>query len=388
MDLTVIVPTQNEEGNISTLVSRTDDALSPLGLEWEMIFVDDSDDATPSRVHEAAGRGHPVRLLHRAPTERVGGLGGAVDAGFRIALASHLVAVMDGDLQHRPEMLVPLVEAVRNGRADVAIASRRWALASPAGGVARLWRCWVSRASRSLTQLLLPRLADVRDPLAGFFAMRRSVIEGVQLRPEGFKILLEVLVRGSWSTVVEIPCELDPRLHGQSKARLDEGVAFGRHLIRLRLAERRTRRAGTATRRRAPVAAVASVVAVEGTSHRELLGDEDDGPAPCEDAVGTEGEDVARTDVEVPCQPFRLLAAGGQDLPEGLEPVLAEQLADGDGRGEQPIDQGGTQAIHAQHGFGVQEVPTAVAPTQEHVASQHRLIRRNPELGDVGARGA
>ncbi|MDP9418617.1 MAG: glycosyltransferase [Actinomycetota bacterium] len=389
MDLTVVVPTQNEEANVAPLVARTHDALTALGLEWEMLFVDDSDDATPVRVREAAGRGHPVRLLHRPSEERVGGLGGAVAVGFREAAESQVVAVMDGDLQHRPEMLVPLVEAVRAGRADLAIASRCQTLASPTGGMEGWWRCSVSRTSRSLVQLLLPRLAGVRDPLAGFFALRQSVIRGVQLRPEGFKILLEVLVRGSWAQVVEIPCELDPRLHGRSKAHLDEGLAFAHHLVRLLVAEARLRQARLRADRARPPSHLGSLSSrdVEGAAHREPLGDQDHRLAGGEDPVGAEDQQGGRVDVEVPGEPPCLLLARGQDLPEGLEPVLVEELADGDGRGDQAVDQGRSEAARAQHRLGVEQVPAAVATAEDHVPAEHRLVPRNPELGDVGAGG-
>lgn len=232
MDLSIVVPTRNEEANVDELVARSALALAGLDLEWEMLFVDDSDDATPQRVHDASRSGHPVRLLHRARGARVGGLGGAVAEGFRLVADSSLLAVMDGDLQHRPEVLGALVEAVRNG-ADLAIASRDLSLSPARGSFERCWRSSVSRISRAVVHALVPRSAMVSDPLAGYFVLRRSVIENVELRPEGFKILLEILARGSWSAVGEVRCNLDRRLHGHSKANLEQGLAFARHLARL-----------------------------------------------------------------------------------------------------------------------------------------------------------
>ena len=233
-DVTVVVPTRNEAPNVGPLVSRASDALSPLGLRWQLVFVDDSDDATPARVAAAARQGHPVRLLHRAPEARVGGLGGAVLVGFEQAVTSDIIAVMDGDLQHPPELLVGLVQAVQPGGTDVAVASRFLAAGDP--GCLGPWRRAVSHGSRSSVRLLFRDLRRVADPLSGFFALRRTVIDGVDLRPEGFKILLEVLVRGSWGTITEIPCGLAPRHHGESKARLDQGLAFGRQVARLLIA--------------------------------------------------------------------------------------------------------------------------------------------------------
>jgi glycosyltransferase involved in cell wall biosynthesis len=232
VDVSVVVPTRNEAANVESLVRRASAALGLLDLRWELIFVDDSDDLTPVRVAEAERAGHPVRLIHRLPDARSGGLSGAVLVGLQHT-QSQVVVVMDGDLQHPPEMLASLIEAVRDGSADVAVASR---FAPYGGGIQGLdgrWRRFLSHGSRSSVRLVLPHLRSVTDPLSGYFAFRRRVIEGVELRPEGFKILLEVLVRGSWDRVVEIPCALRPRQHGRSKAGLDQGVAFGRHLARL-----------------------------------------------------------------------------------------------------------------------------------------------------------
>lgn len=232
MDLTVVVPTMNEAGNVACLVQRTSAVLAPLRLDWELLFVDDSDDATPALVLEYGASGYPVRLLHRPTDQRPGGLGGAVVAGLAMTDAA-VVAVMDGDLQHRPEVLVDLVGIVRRGDADVAVASRRTGARHGDAGLGGWWRDAISTSARSVVHLLFPPLRGVVDPLSGFFALDRRVIDGVELRPEGYKILLEVLVRGTWRSVIEVPHELDARLHGESKARLWQGLAFAHHLGRL-----------------------------------------------------------------------------------------------------------------------------------------------------------
>jgi glycosyltransferase involved in cell wall biosynthesis len=227
--LSVIVPTRNEEGNVRPLVERVSQALGR--SSWELVFVDDSDDRTPQVV---AALGHPrVRLLHRDADQRHGGLAGAVCEGFAVAQGDKL-AVMDGDLQHDPAVLVDLREALAT--ADVAIASR---YADGGGGAAGLdgpHRELVSRAGRLAVRVLFSRVRPVHDPLAGFFALRRAVLRGARLDPEGFKILLEILVRGSWESVHEVPFFMAPRHEGASNASLREGVRFGAHLLRLRLA--------------------------------------------------------------------------------------------------------------------------------------------------------
>lgn len=232
-DLTVVVPTRNEAQNVDELVRRTSLALDAAGLRWELLLVDDSDDDTPARARWHRGQGLPVRVLHRPAGERVDGLSGAVLEGFRTA-AGELLAVMDADLQHPPEVLVPLVQALAGG-ADIAIASRYCAGAGSdaVDGLDGPWRRTVSRVCRWLVWVVRPRLWRVRDPLGGFFVVRRDVLAGVVLRPTGYKILLELLARGAWRRVVEVPYRFAPRRAGTSKSELTQGVIFLRHLLRL-----------------------------------------------------------------------------------------------------------------------------------------------------------
>jgi len=119
--------------------------------------------------------------------------------------------VMDADLSHPPEVLPSLFETVRSGTADVAVASRR-----VEGGGIRNWplmRRFISWGSG----LLARPLVRVRDTTSGFFALKRSCIEGVELRPIGYKIGLEVLARGRYDTVMEVPYIFTDRQYGQSK---------------------------------------------------------------------------------------------------------------------------------------------------------------------------
>jgi len=231
--LTVVVPTRNESANVDQLVARTAAALDASPWSWELLLVDDSDDDTPDRARALARTGVPVQVLHRKPADRVDGLSGAVSSGFGAA-RGQLLAVMDADLQHPPEVLPELVSAVVQG-ADVAVGSRYCSGAAPdaTDGLDGAWRRWVSLLCRLPVWLVRPRLRSVRDPLAGFFVVRRSVLSGVVLRPTGYKILLEVLARGRWNRTVEVPYRFAPRVAGTSKAELRQGVVFLRHVLRL-----------------------------------------------------------------------------------------------------------------------------------------------------------
>src|SRR5512140_1168333 len=129
LDLSVIVPTRNESGNIDVLLTRIENAFggsSNLGARLEVIFVDDSTDNTPQTVEEAIARFPDlhVRLIHRPPEKRSDGLGGAVTTGLAAA-RSEYACVMDGDLQHPPEMVPLLLRTARERQADLVVATRR-----------------------------------------------------------------------------------------------------------------------------------------------------------------------------------------------------------------------------------------------------------------------
>lgn len=228
---TVIVPTRNERGNAAELIVQVAAALN--GREAEILFVDDSDDGTPEEIARvAADAPLPVRVVHRGPDDRAGGLGGAVVEGMRRA-AHDVCIVMDGDLQHPPAVLPTLLDRHARGDADAVIASRYTGGGDLAGLGTRM-RVWVSRASTAITRAMFPvRLQSVTDPMAGFFLVDRRRVDLDALRPDGFKILLEILVR-SHLRVAEVPMSFERRRDGRSKANARQGVHFLGQLTRLR----------------------------------------------------------------------------------------------------------------------------------------------------------
>jgi dolichol-phosphate mannosyltransferase len=172
----------------------------------------------------------PVRLIHRAEGSRSGGLSGAVVEGLRPA-ASPYVCVMDGDLQHPPERLPDLLERARASHADIVVATRyghhgpHTALSLP--------RKIVSHVAGACSHVLFRRLRGVTDPMSGFFLVRRDAVDLDRLRPIGFKILLEILVRTPGLRRAEVPFEFGDRHAGESKANGLEGVRFLAQLLRL-----------------------------------------------------------------------------------------------------------------------------------------------------------
>ena len=229
VQISIIVPTFNEAPNIAEFVRRAMAAVD--GIDAEVVFVDDSSDATPDVIREVAGSAAlPVRVIHRqVPT---GGLGGAVLEGIAAASADVCV-VMDGDLQHPPEKIPALVERFREGDVDVVVASRYvggWTARGFTDGV----RVSVSRLSTALTRAMFPiRLKSVADPMTGFFLLDRRAVDLAGLRPRGFKILLEILARRNLR-VTEVPFDFGDRHAGESKASLRQGMNFVAQLASLR----------------------------------------------------------------------------------------------------------------------------------------------------------
>jgi len=199
--------------------------------------VDDSDDSTPEVVQQRAAQDRPglaVRLLHRPAGHRAGGLGTAVAAGLAAA-GGEWAVVMDGDLQHPPELVPRLIEAGEAGAVVVVVASRH-VVGGGTDGLSGRSRVFVSDSATRLAKTMFPfALRGVSDPMSGYFAVRRSEIDVSALRPEGFKILMEILVRFPRVKRSEIGFVFEDRIAGESKASLAEGFRFFRHLARLSL---------------------------------------------------------------------------------------------------------------------------------------------------------
>ena len=139
------------------------------------------------------------------------------------ASQARYVAVMDADLQHDEELLVPMIEALRTGRADLVVASR-YLYGGSAAGLSKQ-RSRVSRWSNAIVRHLLG--IDLTDPMSGHFMIRRDAFEAIApaLSSQGFKILLDIMAtaHGSLRTV-ELPSAFRERQHGESK--LDSKIAL------------------------------------------------------------------------------------------------------------------------------------------------------------------
>ncbi len=231
--VSIVVPTKDELGNVADLLARLEVVLPT--LEMEIVFVDASSDGTAAFIEQAAETcGRDVVLLRQELDRRRSGLGAAVVQGIRAARGAW-VCVMDADLQHPPELIAELLEEAESGELDLVVASRYCAEGS-AGSLG--WaRAMASRSTTSVARLLFPRrLRQVSDPMSGFFLVRRSAVNLEALRPRGFKILLELLIRNPGLRSGEVSFTFGERHAGRSKATIREGVRYLSLLARLRFA--------------------------------------------------------------------------------------------------------------------------------------------------------
>ena len=232
-ELSLIVPTYNEADNLSEFVDRVRAAMK--GYSYEIIVVDDDSPDNTAGIAKQLAKKCPINLVVRSG-ER--GLASAVVTGFGYAKGT-VLGVLDADLQHPPEHVPPMLQEIRRG-ADIAIASRY----SPGGRdrSGAIVRKAMSRAATLLGRTVLRSARSTPDPLSGFFLLRREVIDGLELKPVGYKILLEVLARGRVGQVKSLPYVFRQRKRGKSKFGWGEQTKSLGHMFRLAVAE--YRRAG------------------------------------------------------------------------------------------------------------------------------------------------
>jgi dolichol-phosphate mannosyltransferase len=221
--ISIVIPTLNEADNVEPVTRLVLEHTAPFNPEI-LIVDDNSKDGTQERVRELESS-RPVRLIARErPTH---GLAGAVLAGARESRAD-VVLVMDADLSHPPERVPDLVRPLLDGSKDMIIGSRY-----AKGGGTPGWP-WVRRAmSRSASAVAWP-LTDVQDALAGFFAVKRELLASIPPDAAGFKIALEVLVRGGDTLRVgEVPIIFRDRTAGESKMGMRVILTYFRRVLAL-----------------------------------------------------------------------------------------------------------------------------------------------------------
>jgi dolichol-phosphate mannosyltransferase len=229
--LALVVPTRNEADNVPVLVRELREGLS--GIDYRVLFVDDSTDETPKVIRDLCEEDERVTLIHRRDTERGGGLSTAVTTGIEeFAEISEYTCVMDADLQHPPKKVREMLELAQSSAADVVVASR-YAQGGSYAGLPGPVRRGVSVGCKYLAQIVFKEARKTSDPMAGFFLVRNEAISGIQFRPTGFKILLEILVCAPELKVVEAPLGFRTRRAGFSKATFRQGLEYLAHVASL-----------------------------------------------------------------------------------------------------------------------------------------------------------
>lgn len=243
IEFSLIIPTYKESQNINAIVEKLTHLLdSKIRDRYELIIVDDN---SPDRTWEVAlevSKSYPQVKVMRRKEEK--GLSTAVIRGWQVARGEILGAI-DADLQHPPEALLQLYGKMERG-ADLAVASRH----VEGGGVSEwsLARRILSRGAQLLGLIVLPRvIGRVSDPLSGYFLLRRCAIQGKEMKPTGYKILIEVLGRGNFDRIEEVGYIFQERNEGESKVTIAQYLQYIQHLLRLRfprLSLTRSRRYG------------------------------------------------------------------------------------------------------------------------------------------------
>jgi dolichol-phosphate mannosyltransferase len=230
LKFSLVIPTYNEAPNVLAMVQKLSHLLdSVMPGDYELIVVDDDSPDRTWEVAQALRSDYPCLQVMRRQQER--GLSTAVIRGWQVA-RGEILGVIDGDMQHPPQVLLNMLEAIDLG-ADLAVASRH----VNGGGVSD-WsatRRFLSRGAQVLGLLVLPNVVGrVSDPMSGYFMVRRTAIELQVLNPLGYKILLEVLGRGNVDRVTEVGYVFQERLEGESKVTWKQYVDYILHLLRLR----------------------------------------------------------------------------------------------------------------------------------------------------------
>jgi len=219
----MVVPTYNERGRIVELAEAVFAVFRSAGIAGELVIVDDNSPDGTGDVADELARRFRVRVVHRAGKL---GLGSAVMEGFTAAEAA-IVGVMDADFSHPPDVIPRLLAALRASNVDAVVGSRY-----VTGGAVLNWP--LARVIMSRVACLLARpLTPVRDATSGFFLIRRAVVHGVRIEAGGFKICLELLLRGPVMSVAEVPYTFVDRTTGQSKMSTREALGYFTQLRQL-----------------------------------------------------------------------------------------------------------------------------------------------------------
>jgi dolichol-phosphate mannosyltransferase len=248
-DISIIVPTYNESHNILSLLGSIERSI-PQTLLSEVVVVDDNSPDKTGEIAETYSKEAKERskikvtevresritnlelgssntldslkcdlkVIHRQEKK---GLISAILEGIRSS-TGQFILVMDADFSHSPLLIPRMVHELKNSDVDIVVASRY-----VDGGEIRGWplkRRLISKGAVKIAQYGLQINKEIKDPMSGFFALKRHVLDNIKINSSGYKILLEILVKANHARVKEIPYTFTNRTLGESK--LDSSVAW------------------------------------------------------------------------------------------------------------------------------------------------------------------
>jgi len=220
-EVSIIIPTYNESENIIQVLKSIGEHI-PKDIATEAIVVDDnSPDGTGKIVEDYIndtqnGIGYAIEVIHRKSKS---GLSSAILDGIQHS-TGETVVIMDSEFSHPPKIIPQLVEEIKTSKCDIVIASR-----FVPGGVIDGWstkRKLISKTAKGIAKAGLG--VNESDPMSGFFAFKRKILDGIKFDAIGYKMLLEILVKTKGAKVKEIPYTFTDRTRGSSK--LDSSTMF------------------------------------------------------------------------------------------------------------------------------------------------------------------
>ncbi len=228
-EVSVVIPTLRERANLEQLLPQLFEILRRADIAAEVVVVDDNSQDGTDKLCSELGTRYPLRLVTRRDAR---GLASAVIRGLQESTGD-ICVVMDADMSHPPEAVPDLVGSLRSPFCDVAIGSRY----VKGGSLDPNWS-WFRRLNSKVATLLAKGLTNAADPLAGFFAIRRETFtRAPELRPLGYKVLLELIVRCECRGIFEVPISFRDRKLGTSKLSAGQMWLYLRHLARLYAAQ-------------------------------------------------------------------------------------------------------------------------------------------------------
>ena len=228
--VSIIIPTYNESENIIQVLKSIGEHL-PKDIATEAIVVDDnSPDGTGKVVEDYINDtqtkvGYTVDVIHRKTKS---GLSTAILDGIQHS-SGETVVVMDSDFSHPPKIIPRLIEEIKISKYDIVIASRYTQGGKVSGWSAK--RKLISKTAKGIAKVGLG--INESDPMSGFFAFRRKILEGIKLDAIGYKMLLEILVKTKGAKVKEIPYTFTNRVYGYSKLDSSTMLDYVRSVWRL-----------------------------------------------------------------------------------------------------------------------------------------------------------